>query len=520
MPTVKKGSSKIVVPELVRVGLYTRISTDEAHQPYSLGAQADRLEAYVKSQENWQIARRYEDQMTGTVLERPGLQAALTDSRRGLYDLLLVFRVDRLARSVRALAAILEELDQVGVAFRSATEPFDTSSPAGRMMVQMLGVFAEFERATLIERVIAGMTKKASQGGWNGGARPFGYDYNRESGCLQVNQDEASVVQDIFDMYVSRRMGTTSIARRLNDRGIRTKQGSLWRADAVITMLSNRAYLGEVLFRDQSYEGKHPPIVSASTFENANKTLRERGEIAANRRTNTSAYPLAGILVCQKCGSRFVGTGANGNGGNYRYYICCNRQSFGTGNCDQDRIPAEKVEDAVLQRIRSTLEDGKVLRNALQLFEESWSQDDPARTKEANRIDKEITKTKSAIDRYLLAFEEGTMPVEGCGHRIQELTEKLTGLEGRKAEIELEAAQPRDLPKIEDVKDGAQKVIAMIEQFQSDQVPSLKELLRKLLPKIEVENGSTVYPVIHLPVVLINSGWVGPAGIEPATNRL
>lgn len=147
----------------VRIGLYKRISTDEVHQPYSLGAQTDRLDSYVRSQEDWKIVRSYEDQMTGTVLERPGLQAALQDASKGIYDLLLVFRVDRLARSVRSLASILEQLDEHGVAFRSATEPFDTSTPAGRMMVQMLGVFAEFERATLIERVVAGMTKKAGR---------------------------------------------------------------------------------------------------------------------------------------------------------------------------------------------------------------------------------------------------------------------------------------------------------------------------------------------------------------------
>jgi site-specific DNA recombinase len=109
--------------------LYTRISTDEDHQPYSLEAQADRLDAYVRSQGDWTTFRLYSDQMTGTVLERPALQRALSDARKGRFDLLLVFRVDRLARSIRSLALILDELDEAGVSFRSATEPFDTSAP-------------------------------------------------------------------------------------------------------------------------------------------------------------------------------------------------------------------------------------------------------------------------------------------------------------------------------------------------------------------------------------------------------
>jgi site-specific DNA recombinase len=133
-------------PRTVRVATLTRRSTDEEHQPYSIAAQDQRLDAYIRSQEGWQLALKYTDDMSGTILDRPGLQRALADARLHRYDILLVYRVDRLARSVRLLAHVLEELDKVGVTFRSATEPFDTGTPAGRLMVQMLAVFAEFER--------------------------------------------------------------------------------------------------------------------------------------------------------------------------------------------------------------------------------------------------------------------------------------------------------------------------------------------------------------------------------------
>jgi site-specific DNA recombinase len=157
---------------LLRVATYTRISTDEDHQPYSLEAQAGRLSSYIASQGDWELVRTFTDQLSGATLERPGLARALTEARAHGFDLLLVYRVDRLARSVRGLAQILEELDHAGVAFRSATEPFDTSTAAGRMMVQMLGVFAEFERATIIDRVIAGMERKAAPAEWCVGAPP------------------------------------------------------------------------------------------------------------------------------------------------------------------------------------------------------------------------------------------------------------------------------------------------------------------------------------------------------------
>ncbi|MGA2306763.1 MAG: recombinase family protein, partial [Acidimicrobiales bacterium] len=143
----------------VRIATYTRISTDEVNQPYSLGAQSERLASYVASQEDWEMVGTFTDQMSGAKLERPGLAGALRAAKAGRFDLLLVYRVDRLSRSVRGLAEVLETLDAAGVGFRSATEPFDTTSAAGRMMVQMLGVFAEFERATIIDRVIAGMER-------------------------------------------------------------------------------------------------------------------------------------------------------------------------------------------------------------------------------------------------------------------------------------------------------------------------------------------------------------------------
>ena len=191
----------------MRVATYTRISTDEERQPYSLEAQADRLGSYVKSQDGWELVRTFTDQCSGATLERPALQQALREARLNRYDLLLVYRVDRLARSVRGLAHILEELDTANVGFRSATEPFDTSTSAGRMMVQMLGVFSEFERATIVDRVIAGMERKAASGCWASGSYPFGYTIDSATGFLRTRDDEAPLIPQIFERYAQREVG-------------------------------------------------------------------------------------------------------------------------------------------------------------------------------------------------------------------------------------------------------------------------------------------------------------------------
>src|SRR5207244_2843000 len=182
----------------MRVATYTRISTDEEHQPYSLEAQASRLQSYIASQEGWLLVRTFSDQKSGATIDRPALQQALSKARAGRFDLLLVYRVDRFSRSVRGLAQLLEELDRAGVAFRSATEPFDTTTAAGRMMVQMLGVFAEFERATIVDRVVSGMERKAARGEWTAGKLPFGYRLDAERRYLEPYPAEAGIVAEVF----------------------------------------------------------------------------------------------------------------------------------------------------------------------------------------------------------------------------------------------------------------------------------------------------------------------------------
>src|SRR5712691_2417622 len=201
----------------MRVATYTRISTDEEHQPYSLEAQATRLDSYAASQGDWELVCRFSDQTSGAKLERPGLQQAMLEAKAKRFDLLLVYRVDRLSRSVRGLAHVLERLDQAEVLFRSATEPFDTSSSAGRMMVQMLGVFAEFERATIVERVIAGMERKAGRGEWTGGGLPFGYRLDAERRFLAPDPTEAPIVAEVFRRYTERLHGAQAIARWLSE---------------------------------------------------------------------------------------------------------------------------------------------------------------------------------------------------------------------------------------------------------------------------------------------------------------
>jgi len=211
-----------------RVAIYLRRSTDDEHQPFSITAQQTALTRYVSTQPGWTLADEYSDEASGATISRPGLQAMLRAARTGRYDTLLVYRVDRFSRRLSDLLDLLTELDQAGVTFASAIEPFDTSTSIGRMLVQLLGVFAEFERETIIDRVTAGMNAKATKGKWPGGRLPYGYQLDPATSKLVPDPAQAPVVRDIFRLYTRDRLGTRAIAAELNARGLPTRPGKPW----------------------------------------------------------------------------------------------------------------------------------------------------------------------------------------------------------------------------------------------------------------------------------------------------
>jgi site-specific DNA recombinase len=501
--------------EAVRVATYTRISTDEAHQPYSLSAQSERLASYIKSQPGWVLTREFTDQMSGALLERPGLQRALAEARAHRYDLLLVYRVDRLARNIRALAQILEELDHAKVAFRSATEPFDTATPGGRMFVQMLGVFAEFERATIVERVIAGMERKASTGAWVGGYRPFGYEPDSESGILVPKEDEAPLVPVIFDLYANKRLGARAIASWLNERGHRTRRSKPWSHTAVITVLTNRVYIGEILFRGRHHRAPHPSLVDADLFEAARQVLEGRSGDHALRRANGSGYLLTGLVVCERCGKRFVGAAANGNRYRYPYYVCFSRQRYGTRECPQDRLRAEELEARVVESLLTLLERRELLQDAVTRWMVDVAEVRPKRERELAAVDGRLRKVEDAMDRYFRAFEDGRLNEMLCAERIEALASEVGQLKARRSELQEEISAGR--PEVVAPEDLAGLHEEVWHALRSGPLPERKALMQTLIAEIRVRDRSWIQPVFKVPVFRPPYGLVVPTGFEPVS---
>jgi site-specific DNA recombinase len=515
MPKVEVGSLAAALEggTAVRVAIYRRISTDEERQPFSLDAQQERLTAYVAAQPGWALTRSYSDRMSGKRLDRPGLQQALHDARTGRYDLLLVFKVDRLARSTGGLAKVLEELDTGGVAFRSASEPFDTSTAAGRMMMQMLGVFAEFEREMIVERTRMGLARKAARGEWTGGTPPFGYRYDAEARTLIPVPMQAALVQRIFMLYVDRRLGSATISGQLNDSGQLTSRGHRWTPNRILGVLRNPTYLGQLPFNGERHQAAHEPIIDRELFERAQLLLAERSDSASAQAANATDYLLTSFLRCQRCGHGFVGTTAHGNGGVYRYYTCFSRQRHGTARCDQERLPAGPLEKAIVAETLAALDDGSIFEAAAVRAQQAWHAQHPGRQAELSGARAALGERRAAIGRYLRAFEVGGLPESTCADRLAEVEQEVRALEVRTAVLKAEC-ETTPVMATGEVLVGVRR---RVECAVADAAPGLlKRLLGTVVEQILVESRACIEPYFVAPAVRTRPGSRRRTGIEPA----
>jgi site-specific DNA recombinase len=244
------------------------------------------------------------------------------------------------------------------------------------MMLQMLAVFAEFEHATIVDRISAGIEPRAKEGRWFGGRPPFGYLFSNEERVLVPDPVKAPVVRRVFDLYTRKRLGTRSIAERLRAEGTPAPSAG-WGHPAVHWIISNPTYAGKIRWRDHVFDGVHEPLVDELTFKRAQAILRERGE-HAKRRGNPSDFLLSSVVRCGHCGKAYIGMSARGNGGRYHYYACTGRQKYGPKACRNDRLPREKLEQAVLAQLAAVYRDSDLIEQALSRAREQAERNRPS----------------------------------------------------------------------------------------------------------------------------------------------
>lgn len=501
-----------------KVAFYTRISTDEDHQKYSLDAQKDRLEAFCKSQygDDWTMFKVYRDMESGTHMNRPGLEEMLFDASQRAFNVLLVFRVDRLSRKVRELAMMVDELTKLGVTLKSITEPFDTANAAGKMMLQMLGVFAEFEHATIVERTRVGMEKKAKGGNWVGGVIPYGYRFDPEKRLL-VDTQEAVIVKKMFKMYVFGREGTQTISNKLNDAGDRKRSGKKWDKRMIIQMLRNPLYIGKLRWREAVYEGNHEGIISPELFEMAQQIIRERSEELSGRNWhNGDERLLAGTIRCGRCQAHMVGVSTHKKNRKFPYYLCNKRWS--THDCTQDYVRADLLEAAILQDVKAMFRDEQFMARVWEEANRRLGAEKPDVEKEIAKVDAQMAEAHARVDRYFHAFETGAMKPEVCGEKVKDLNSRLAELEIEKRDLE-SRRERLNLPALD-----RETLAALIDDFERVMAegtnPQKRHLLQRLVKKVVVHDRRTVEIWYGLPsqTSVRTPGYSSPrVGLEPTT---
>jgi site-specific DNA recombinase len=352
----------------LRCAIYTRKSTDEGldHAFNSLDAQREACTAFVVSQkhEGWTVlATPYDDGgYSGGTLERPALKKLITDIEAGNVDVVVVYKVDRLTRALSDFAKLVDVFDRRGVSFVSITQQFNTTTSMGRLTLNVLLSFAQFEREVIGERVRDKIAASKKKGMWMGGTVPLGYDVKDRK--LVVNRAEARVVVDIFRRYLrlksvralGEELGTAGVKSKRRVRPDGTEYGQQrFSQGALYHLLQNRTYRGEVAYKDQSYVGEHAAIVGKQLWDAVQVVLAEN---RVARRTGALAKQpslLTGVLF-DETGQRLTPTYCVKKGTRYRYYVSTSLVT-GTpeGNTRRHRIPAADLETVVLERLRAFL---------------------------------------------------------------------------------------------------------------------------------------------------------------------
>jgi site-specific DNA recombinase len=354
---------------MIKCVVYARVSTDEqaSGQYSSVESQIDICKHYIEIQKEkgWQFIQAYTDPgFSGKDLERPGIQSLIEDIKASKLNVVIVYKIERLVRSIKDFYALWDLFEAHNVTFVSATQQFDTSNAMGKLMLNILLSFAQFERENTSEKTRDKMKQRARLGKWHGGWFPFGYDYNKETKKLVINKKETQAVRKIFEQFIEGRK-PSEIANLLNSKGIRTKTRTIktkddqtknigenrLNEDFIKKILSNPLYKGFVEFANEEFKGEHEAIISTTTWDKANKMLKPVIPRRIEYAKDSHIHLLKGLAKCGECDvslTPYPGGKKDKNGNPYLYYACGKVVDIGKESpCKVRLLPAREFEKAV-----------------------------------------------------------------------------------------------------------------------------------------------------------------------------
>jgi site-specific DNA recombinase len=418
--------------KVLRCAIYTRKSHEEGldQEFNSLDAQRESGEAYIESQrmQGWQvIPTLYDDGgFSGGTMERPGLQKLLADIDAGKVDVIVVYKIDRLSRSLLDFMHMIETFNAQGVSFVSVTQHFSTTDSTGRMFLGILITFAQYEREVAADRIRDKVAAAKRRGKYCGGVPVLGYDVDRQAKKLVINKEEAKLVKYIFQRFTQLGSAKT-MATELNEQGYTTKtwltkkgkihQGKLWNTSHIYRLLKNRTYIGQVTHKDKYYPGEHQAIVAEKEWDKVQGVLADntRDKIGDVRVKMIS--PLKGVIRCGHCDCAMGPTYTRKGERRYTYYICEKDTKRAISTCPIKRLPAGDIEKAVIEQL------GAVFRTPTLVAKTYFT----AREMEKTENDR-LQKQKYQLEKELASIRKDALTLTSSSKEEPDKKEKLADL--------------------------------------------------------------------------------------------
>ena len=424
--TRRANAHALAQPAVVRCGIYTRKSTEEGldRDINSLSVQRQACEDYVRTRasDGWHLApEQYDDGgWSGATVKRPGFQRLLADVETSRVQCVVVHRVDRLSRSLLDFARLMHFFQERGVAFVSVTQNFSTADPVGRLTLNLLATFAEFEREMISARTRDKIAASRRRGRWTGGRVSLGYDLR--DGRLAINGTQAAVVRETFDVY----LGTGSLTRtveELSRRGV-AANGRPFDKPTVLRMLRNPLYAGLIRAGEGLVDAEHEAIMSRETWQRVQDQLSRNGTAGYQGERENQGALLKGLLYCGNCGCRMSPTYAVKGSRRYRYYTCQSRLRRGAHACPTGRVAAAEIERKVVDQIRAIGRDPELIAETVRQARVQREELIASLQAEGKALRRELRGKRASVER-----------LAGNGDHTTAIRERIAAIEARLAAI-------------------------------------------------------------------------------------
>ena len=495
-----------------RVAIYCRVSTiEQAEEGYSIDEQNIKIREYCE-REGHEIYNLYEDRgISGkNITNRPGIKQLLDDATKDKFDLVIVWKLNRISRKLLDILNIVELLNKYNIAFRSLTESFETETPSGKLQLNIMGAIGEFERETIAENVNLGLTARARDGRWCGGI-VLGYDLveipnegkKRRNTILKINEAEANTVRRIFDLY-SQGYGYKAVVNRVNNEGHKSKKNRAFAVSTIKEILQNPVYIGKIRYnvrQDWSKkrrnninanpilsDGIHEPIIDMETWNKVQVILKERSK--KHNKIYDSEFPLTGILRCPVCGAgmtinRSTSKRKDGTRRINEYYSCGNWKNKGTAVCNSNSIRVELADEYVLNKIMELINDESILRKVIDNINKNKSTKLKPILEQLEQINKEIEKLTDKKNKNIELFEDGILDKSELSIRVKVINDDIEKLKYREQELkqDLQLAEGDPIP-FELVNEVMQRFKEVFLNMSTSQ--QRKQLIHLLVSKITI----------------------------------